>query len=66
MAVGVGSCLLPDLVFPGYVPNLPSPVVSPSSVLLAFVIGLLIGFIASGYPAAHAARMRPIEALRHE
>ncbi|HTK66377.1 MAG TPA: ABC transporter permease [Pseudonocardia sp.] len=66
VVVGVGLCLLADLVFPRYVPNFPAPVVSPGSVLLAFVISVLIGFIAGGYPAARAARMRPIDALRRD
>jgi putative ABC transport system permease protein len=40
--------------------------VSVGSVVLAFTVSLLIGLVAGGYPANRAARMRPIDALRHQ
>jgi putative ABC transport system permease protein len=43
-----------------------SPAVSPLPVVVAFTISLMIGLIAGGYPAYRAARLRPIQALRHQ
>ncbi|MDD2483042.1 MAG: ABC transporter permease [Candidatus Shapirobacteria bacterium] len=40
--------------------------ISPTSVLLAFVVSVVIGIIFGWYPAKRAASLQPIEALRYE
>ena len=42
------------------------PVVVPSSIVLALGVSLAIGLFFGSYPANRAAKLRPIEALRHE
>jgi putative ABC transport system permease protein len=46
--------------------NLAPPVLTVGPVLLAFLVSLAIGLFFGAYPASRAARLRPIEALRHE
>jgi len=41
------------------------PGITPFNIVLCFSLGALVGVLAGLYPAWRAARMRPVEALRH-
>jgi putative ABC transport system permease protein len=66
VAVGVAITVAAMIVLPQVAPKFGTPDVSIPAVLLAFLVSLLIGLVAGGYPAYRAATLRPIEALRYE
>ncbi len=57
-AVGIGVAQLGNEVF--------QPVVTPTSVIVALGVSMLVGLFFGSYPANRAAAMRPIDALRFE
>lgn len=60
IAIGIGGTLLVSIVA-----SIPF-VVSPLSIILAVGVSTLVGIIFGLYPASRAAKLNPIDALRHE
>ncbi|HET9257957.1 MAG TPA: ABC transporter permease [Pseudonocardiaceae bacterium] len=66
--IGIGLSVLAARLAPalGATAGTFAPVVTVPSVMVSVGVSLMIGIVAGGYPANRAARMRPIEALRHQ
>ncbi len=68
----VGARAIMRQLFPDVIASLPSniqelePRLAPWSIIAAFLISVGVGVVFGIYPAQRAARMDPIEALRHE
>ncbi len=65
--VGTGMGLIVGLAAPSLVAYLSGmkTVVTPSSLLIASAVSLIVGMLSGLYPASRAARLDPIEALRY-
>jgi putative ABC transport system permease protein len=66
IAIGVTVTVAASIIIPRIEPKFGAPEVSIAAVLIAFGVSLVIGVIAGVYPANRAAKLRPIEALRHQ
>ena len=62
--IGVGICQIIGRLSIGDLSL--APIISPSSVAMALGVSLAIGLFFGIYPARHASRLHPIEALRYE
>ncbi|MBI1947483.1 MAG: ABC transporter permease [Deltaproteobacteria bacterium] len=64
--IGIGIGYAVSWLVTAVVPEFPPPHVPMWAIVLAFVFSASIGLIFGMYPAARAARLDPIEALRYE
>lgn len=62
--VGIGIGILASYAYSSFTGSLFA--VSPTSILLAFIVSAGIGILFGWYPASKAANLQPIEALRYE
>jgi putative ABC transport system permease protein len=66
IGLGVGIVLIGVRVMPTVAPNFGAPQVSIPAIAAAFLVSVVIGLFAGGYPAFRASRLQPIEALRFQ
>jgi putative ABC transport system permease protein len=68
VGIGVGLSALIARLAPFFGPTFAqfAPAVSFEPVVVALLVSLAVGIIAGGYPSLRAARLQPIEALRHQ
>ncbi|GAA5162250.1 ABC transporter permease [Pseudonocardia eucalypti] len=66
VVLGVALTEVAGMLIPHALPDLPAPATSPVWSLIALGVTVLVGIVAGGYPAYHAARLRPLDALRHQ
>ena len=64
--IGIGLGIAVAFIISALVPDFPPPYVPPWAVTLAFLFSSSVGLVFGLYPAARAARLDPIEALRYE
>jgi putative ABC transport system permease protein len=65
VGLGVGLTVTGQYLLPRYAPMWGIPALSVPAIGIAFGISLLIGLLAGCYPAVRAARLCPMDALRH-
>jgi len=63
---GIAISLLANTIISGFVLINMEMFISPAVVLLGLVVAVVTGIIGGLYPAVRAAKMKPVEALRHD
>jgi putative ABC transport system permease protein len=66
IVVGVAITIAGMIIVPKVAPTFGAPDISAGAIVVAFLVSLLIGLVAGGFPAHRAAGLRPIEALRFQ
>ncbi len=64
LGIGLGYGLANGIVL--LAPNQNNPIIEVQAIVISFSFALAVGFFAGLYPAWHASRMSPLQALRYE